>query len=90
MYDCSKELLKFYDKHVKLSAEDQKKLADYRDTNIDRVKKGLKDSAKPSPIKFINQGSYAMDTIIQHPENDYDLDVGILFNKDDLVGPRGG
>ncbi len=90
MYDCSKELLKFYDKHVKLSAEDQKKLADYRDTNIDRVKKGLKDSAKPSPIKFINQGSYAMDTIIQHPENDYDLDIGIQFNKVDLVGPKGG
>lgn len=89
MIDCSKEIGKFYDLHVRLSSEEQGKLAGYRDTNITRVKKGLEANEKPNPTDYINQGSYAMDTIIQHPENDYDLDIGLLFKKIDLVDSNG-
>ena len=30
-----------------------------------------------------------MDTVVEHPENDYDIDHGIVFAKTALVGPRG-
>ncbi|MCP4985863.1 MAG: hypothetical protein GY928_07295, partial [Colwellia sp.] len=33
---------------------------------------------------YRNQGSYAMYTLNQHPENDYDIDIAIVFRKDDL------
>jgi hypothetical protein len=31
-----------------------------------------------------------MKTMTQHPANDYDIDDGVYFAKEDLVGPRGG
>jgi hypothetical protein len=31
-----------------------------------------------------------MKTMTQHPDNDYDIDDGVYFAKEDLVGPRGG
>src|SRR3546814_15006164 len=37
----------------------------------------------------LKQGSYAMKTMIVHPDNDYDIDDGVYFDKADLVGERG-
>lgn len=31
-----------------------------------------------------------MHTMVQHPENDYDIDDGAVFLRDDLKGDRGG
>ena len=90
MYDCSKEITGFHDKHVRLSAADSSKLAGYREANKTRVNNGLKTAENPIPARHINQGSYAMQTINQHPDNDYDIDVGMIFNKEDLEGPQGG
>lgn len=89
MFDCSKELLKFYDHEVKLSDNEQKELASYRDANITRLENGLKAELKPLPDKYINQGSYAMDTIIQHKSKDYDIDVGILYGEEKLKDKDG-
>jgi len=60
-----------------------------RNATRDRLKNGLAKANKPAPIEFRSQGSYAMKTMVQHPERDYDIDDGVYFRKEDLVGARG-
>ncbi|WP_345986622.1 hypothetical protein WCX49_05730 [Sulfurimonas sp. HSL-1656] len=90
IYDCSKEMMEYLNQKVRLPAAEQTKLKEYRDKNLTRLENGLKKNDDPMYSKSINQGSYAMNTINQHPDNDYDIDVGIVFTKDDLNGRNGG
>lgn len=89
MIDCSNDIRGYHDNHVKLSAETRKKLREQRNANRDRLRDGLTRNRKPLPISFQKQGSYAMRTTVQHPRNDYDIDDGVIFRKEDLVGDRG-
>jgi len=89
IFDCSKEMMKFLEEKVRLSKEDKSELKDYRDTNLTILKNGLIKNNNPMYKKAINQGSYAMDTINQDKDNDYDIDVGIIFEKEDLKGSQG-
>ena len=45
----------------------------------DRIQKRLRDNLSQT-FTFFNQGSYAMDTGIRPLNDDYDIDVGIVFN----------
>jgi hypothetical protein len=89
MHDCAKDVLKYHDDEVTLSQKLRSDMRARRDANRDRVKKGLKAAKQPSPIEFVSQGSYAMKTMVQHPDNEYDLDDGVYFEKKDLKGSRG-
>ncbi|WP_022668998.1 cyclic GMP-AMP synthase DncV-like nucleotidyltransferase [Desulfospira joergensenii] len=89
MFNCSSEITEFYNKHARLAKAQVDDLAGYRAKNITRLEKGLEKNEDPIPTRHINQGSYAMRTINQHPDNDYDIDIGVIFNKDDLVGRQG-
>ncbi len=89
-YNTSKEMMEFLNEKVRLSQKEQNKLRDYREKNLDRLESGLKKNGNPMYKKVINQGSYAMNTINQHPDNDYDIDVGIIFDREDLKGSQGG
>lgn len=98
MFDLSADLQIFYDKHVRLGVDRRKKLADHRDLNIVRLKNGLDDLAeeskrpRPHPYDWQNQGGYAMHTLNQDPraDNDYDIDVALLFERSSLPeDPRG-
>lgn len=92
MYDISAELQIFYDTHVRLGTDLRKQLAEYRELNITRLKNGLDDLAAgtnrphPHPYNYTNQGGYAMHTLNQDPngDNDYDIDIAIIFKKDDI------
>lgn len=88
--DCSKEIRDYHDKRVKLSEETRKMLKKHAETNEKRLKDGLKRSFGPAPCFFVSQGSYAMRTTVQHQENDYDIDYGVVFTKESLVGKNGG
>lgn len=90
IYDSANEITKFHNDKVRLSEEEKNKLRSYRDTNLDRLENGLEKNNKPAYKKDISQGSYAMYTINQHPDNDYDIDVGIIFDREDLKGILGG
>lgn len=90
MYDCSEELVSFHDDLVTLPQAERTAMRDRRDANRKRIKNGLEDNEKPKPIEFVPQGSYAMKTMVQDPDNTYDIDDGIYFDKPDLIGPRGG
>lgn len=89
MYDTQKEITKYHNDKVRLPQSTQDKLRDHRQANQKRLKEGLKKYNKSLPREFVKQGSYAMYTINQHPKNDYDIDDGAAFLKDDLVGDRG-
>lgn len=89
MFDCSKDVRAFHDQKVVLPQAEQSAMRRRRDANRDRLRKGLKENGDPAPIEFVKQGSYAMLTMLQHPTNDYDIDDGVYFRKEDLVGSRG-
>ncbi|MFN8418794.1 MAG: hypothetical protein U0528_06075 [Anaerolineae bacterium] len=84
MYDGDPYLYRSYDRHVRLDDETQDRLAEYRTTNIARLKTGLGKLEKALPKRTCDQGSFAMDTMVQHPENDYDIDTGVIFDVSDL------
>ena len=94
MYDCSKEFNKFYRTKVVLPAKEQNELRKKRKLNIKRLKDGLIEynEEKNKDYKIAEeriQGSMAMHTITQNDESDYDIDVGIVFESDNLnnLGP---
>ena len=89
MFDCSKDVLGHHNDEVTLPKEEQDNMRERRNANRERLKKGLKKGEKPTPLEFVSQGSYAMRTMTQHPEKDYDIDDGVYFKKEDLVGERG-
>jgi hypothetical protein len=84
MYNTHAEIYTFYDKHVRLSREKQIELTEYRDTNLKRLREGLTKLGYPLPERVCGQGSYAMSTMVQHPDNDYDIDTAVIFASEDL------
>ena len=84
MFSAHDHFSRFYRKHIHLSTDNQKDLAGYRDKNVERLHKGLTKLEYSTPCKTRNQGSYAMSTMVQHPDNDYDIDVSVIFDEQDL------
>jgi hypothetical protein len=89
MFDCAKEVLSYHDDEVTLPQSERTNMRNRRNANRDRVKRGLEKNNDPKPQEFSPQGSYAMKTMVQHPEKDYDIDDGIYFSKEDLTGRNG-
>src|SRR5699024_5530566 len=94
VYDCSKYFNKFYRDKVVLSEKEQNELRNKRKLNIRRLKEGLLEynEEKRKEYKIAEeriQGSMAMHTITQNDENDYDIDVAIVFESYNLsdLGP---
>ncbi len=83
--DCSKEITKYYNEKVRLPESEREKLRSHRKANQDRLKNRLKENEKPLPHSFVKQGSYSMHTMVQHPDNDYDIDDGVQFYKSELI-----
>jgi hypothetical protein len=92
MYDMHKKMVTFYHQCVRLPKPKRDELAGHRDTNLERLNAGLDAMSEEDeqvyahPIRHRDQGSYPMHTLNQRPENDYDIDVAIIFRKDDLPG----
>ena len=89
MYDCDKDIRAFHKDEVTLPQTEQDAMRDRRDRNRKRLREGLSKVEKPAPDEFVKQGSYAMKTMLRHPQNDYDIDDGVYFKKAVLVGDRG-
>lgn len=82
--DCHKEMKGFHADEVTLSKPEQDEMRGRRDNGRTRLKKGLADNGHPAPSEIASQGSYAMRTMVQDPECDYDIDDGVYFEKNDL------
>jgi hypothetical protein len=89
MYNCDDNVLSYHNDEVTLPQPERTHMRDRRNANRDRLKKNLKDKGKPLPVKFIKQGSYAMLTMVQDAEKDYDIDDGVYFAEADLKGANG-
>jgi len=89
MTNCHSDLLKFYKDEVRLQDNSRESLETARTTCTNNVTSGLEQNNEPSPKEFVSQGSFAMETVVEHPDQDYDIDHGIVFAKSALVGPRG-
>jgi hypothetical protein len=87
MFDCAKDVRAYHDQDVTLPKTEQDAMRDRRNSNRTRMRNGLSAAGKPAPIEFVKQGSYAMKTMIRDPDND--IDDGVYFRKEDLVGDRG-
>ena len=85
MHDCAGEVLAHHDEEVTLPQPHRTSMRERRDVNRDVLKKGLMDQDKPVPREFKSQGSYAMKTMVQHPEQKYDIDDGVYFDSKSLV-----
>ena len=90
MFSLHDTLNQFYSDYVRLDADERNKLAGYRDINLERLKSGLDKLGEEHDATYAyyqyyrNQGSYATFTLNQHPDNEYDIDVAIVFKKYDL------
>lgn len=90
MRNCSNDLLGYENERVQLTSSQRAQLRSRRDANRDRIRSGLKKEDLPQPKRFVSQGSDAMQTTIQEPGNDYDIDDGAVFKSESLQGSRGG
>lgn len=90
MKDVSKKFNTFYGKHVVLPKDEKTSLFNKKNRNIKRLKDGLEEYNEENKTSYklaeepIVQGSVAMSTVIQNEKNDYDIDVAIVFEKDQI------
>jgi hypothetical protein len=91
MYNCDKDIRNLHGDRINLPERTRQKLRDNREANEKRVKSGLEKNGDPQPDRFVKQGSYAMKTMVQdqHGVNNYDIDDGIVFFREDIKGPNG-
>jgi hypothetical protein len=87
--NCSNDLIDYDSEKVKLTPSQQKEMRERRNANRERLQRGLKRNGDPQPDEHIIQGSYAMKTMTQHPDRDYDIDDGSAFVKDKLAADNG-
>ena len=95
MYDLSSKFNSFYASYVVLNQEEQTKLHQKKELNIQRLNDGLKEYNKEyrtsySVVDHCVQGSVNMPTVVQNENADYDIDVAIVFDADvlDNIGPQ--
>lgn len=89
MYDLSTELEIYFNDHVKLSEKKIEELYEKKRYNLDRLERGLEkyndnNDTDYSLVDSYVQGSVGMGTVTQSEENDYDIDVGILIDEENI------
>ncbi len=87
--DCNKEMKGYHADKVTLLNDAQKEMRDRRDNGRTRLRNGLTKADKPHQKEFSSQGSYAMKTMVQDDDCDYDIDDGVYFEQDDLKDAEG-
>lgn len=94
MFDLSSKFKEFYDSCVVLPQDKQTDLTHKKDLNIERLKDGLKEYNDDHGTNFrvvetCTQGSMAMHTIVQNEDKNYDIDVAVVFDANNLgnLGP---
>lgn len=87
MYDYNKQIVKYERAKVAIGEDVRAILRGNRKANQDRLKKNLPEGRTIQ--RFQKQGSYAHWTMIQNDDNDYDIDDGVVFDKEDLKTSHG-
>lgn len=87
--DCNREMKKYHTNEVVLLKPQQDEMRSRRDNGRVRLENGLTKAGHLLPYLIVSQGSYAMRTMVQDDENDYDIDDGLYFEKEDLIDSDG-
>lgn len=87
--NCNAEMIAYHRDEVTLSLVQQKEMRTRRNAGRTRLENGLDTAGKPQPRGVLSQGSYQMRTMVQDPDNDYDIDDGAYFRQDDLKNDDG-
>lgn len=90
MFDLSSEFNKFYSQETVLPGDTQTDLYNKGNLNIKRLKEGLKTYNEKHGTYYrvsetITQGSMAMNTAVQSDSKDYDIDIAVVFRKDNIA-----
>lgn len=89
IFDYNDQIKKFFDEKIRLSREELQKLKTSCESNEDRIIHGLNDLYNVSRNSFVNQGSYAMQTIIFEEDNSYDIDDALIIDAEKLKNKDG-
>jgi hypothetical protein len=89
-YDANKHLASFHDDRVFVTEAEQATYRDRREANRARLKAGLDSDKHPQPSEHVQQGSYAMGTMVKSETETSDIDDGAVFTRESLKGDRGG
>lgn len=89
VYNTSKQVNAFHNEQIAIVGQARTDMRTRRNTNRNRLKTGLQRDGKPKPLGSHTQGSYAMHTMVQDANLDYDIDDGLYFKATDLVGSQG-
>lgn len=87
--DCHTDILGFHAEKVTLGNAQQDAMRTRRDAGRTRLSNGLDKAGHPRPRETQSQGSYAMRTMVQDDENEYDIDDGVYFALNDLKDADG-
>lgn len=90
MQNCHGDIVAYHNEDVTLPNRERREMRERRDSNRRRLRQGLERDGEPKPVGYRSQGSYAMRTMVQQPDKDYDVDDGVYFDQEQLKGPRGG
>lgn len=80
------QLRRFHDNEVRMNSAERKETLGRAKSNRTRLRNGLDRDEEPAPVGFATQGSYAMRTMIHNEQGDRDIDDGVYFTKESLVG----
>ena len=89
-YDANKHLVSFHDDRVFVTEAEQATYRSRREANRARLKAGLEKDKEPQPSEHVQQGSYAMYTMVNSETETSDIDDGAVFTRESLKGDRGG
>lgn len=90
MYNLNGRFNTFYSNYVVLKKEQKNELYEKKKLNIDRLKEGLIAYNEEHGTDYklaeepVTQGSVAMHTVTQNESNDYDIDIAIVFEKNNF------
>lgn len=89
LFDCGSDMARFHDDEITLSKCGRDEMRARRDAGRRRLEIGLEVECHPQAKITCSQGSYAMWSMVQDRDNDYDIDDGIYFDEVDLVDDQG-
>ena len=90
MKNCDSDIRAYHRERVALKPDQRREMEERRDSNRARLRRGLAKNDDPAPTRSVEQGSFAMRTVIQEPKRAYDIDDGAVFTEESLRGPFGG
>lgn len=85
MYNYHDQIVAYEAEKVNLPDSVREDLYAKRKANRERLKKNRPENIRVNDNHFIPQGSMAIRTTVQEEDNDYDIDDGVWFYKEDLV-----